>query len=250
MTQAALETVEGRSEIIRVYVWELPVRIAHWLIVFSIAVLSVTGIYIGHPFLTAPGPAGQSFVMGTVRVVHFYAAIVFTLSVLSRVAWMFLGNRYSHWDEFIPVAARRRKGVLPMIKFYLFAVAKPPSFVGHNPLAGLTYSFVFLVYFVMIATGLATYAAHAAVDSPFRVFAFLGPVFGGLQTARWIHHVGMWLLIGFAVHHVYSAVMMSLVEPNATVESMFSGNKYLPREDLAYSGYRFVEQKGVENADA
>ena len=66
-----------------------------------------------------------------------------------------------------------------------------------------------------------------------RWFAWLAPLFGGLQIVRWIHHVVMWLLLGFAVHHVYSGVLMSTIEANATMESIFSGYKFVPREDLA-----------------
>ena len=65
---------------------------------------------------------------------------------------------------------------------------------------------------------------------------------GGAQVARWIHHVVMWLLIGFVVHHVYSAVLMAIVEGNGTVESIVSGYKFVPHEDLVYSGYRFRER--------
>ena len=48
----------------------------------------------------ASGPAGQRFVMSWVKTIHFYTAIVFALSVISRVAWMFLGNTYARWDKF------------------------------------------------------------------------------------------------------------------------------------------------------
>jgi Ni/Fe-hydrogenase 1 B-type cytochrome subunit len=72
----------------------------------------------------------------------------------------------------------------------------------------------------------------------------MSPLVGGLYVARWIHHAVMWLLLGFAVHHVYSAVLMSTVEANATMESIFSGYKFVPREDLEYSGYRFIDRKG------
>ena len=41
----------------------------------------------------------------------------------------------------------------------------------------------------------------------------------------------MWLLLGFVVHHVYSAMLMSQVERTATMESIFSGYKFMPRED-------------------
>lgn len=232
------------SDLVRVYVWEVPVRATHWLIVLSIAVLSVTGFYIGYPFITVSGPAGQRFVMGWMKVIHMWAAWVFMGAVLVRIIWMFTGNKYAHWDKFIPVHRSRVRGLWPTIRFYLFALRKPPGFVGHNPVAGLTYVLVFGLYFLAIATGLVMYGVSADVGSPLRWFGSWAPLFGGLQIARWIHHVVMWLLLGFAVHHVYSSVLTSTVEANGTVESIFSGYKFVPREDLQYSGYRFINRKG------
>ena len=237
-------TLPETSRIVRVYVWEAPVRITHWLIALSIAVLSVTGFYIGWPFITVPGPAGQSFVMGWVKVIHGYTAYVFITAVLMRIIWMFTGNKYAHWDKFIPVHKSRWHGLWPTLRFYLFALRKPPGFVGHNPLAGVTYLAVFALYVLAIGTGLIMRGASADVESPLRWFASIAPLVGGLQIARWIHHAVMWLLLGFAVHHVYSSVLMSTVEANATVESIFSGYKFVPEEDLKYSGYRFINRKG------
>jgi Ni/Fe-hydrogenase 1 B-type cytochrome subunit len=236
--------VRPPSEIVHVYVWEAPVRITHWLIALSIVVLSMTGLYIGYPFINVTGQAGQHFVMGWMKVIHSWASYVFLGAVLARVIWMFTGNKYARWDKFIPVHRSRLHGLWPTIKFYLFALRKPPGFVGHNPLAGAAYVGVFALYFVAIATGLAMRGASAEVGSPLRWFAALAPLMGGLQIARWIHHVVMWLLLGFAVHHVYSSVLMSTVESNATVESIFSGYKFVPREDLEFSGYRFINRKG------
>jgi Ni/Fe-hydrogenase 1 B-type cytochrome subunit len=235
-----------RPELVRVYVWEWPVRITHWLIAASIVVLSVTGFYIGRPFVTVSGPAQAHFVTGTAKVIHFYAAIVFTLSVLSRIVWMFLGNQYARWDKFLPVRKRRRLGLAPTLKFYLFRLRKPPGFVGHNPLAGETYTLVFLLYFLQILTGLTLYSVSASGGSPIHAFQRFVPLFGGLTAARFLHHVVMWLLLGFAVHHVYSAILMSQVEGNATIESIFSGYKFVPEEDMFYSGYRYVERERPE----
>ena len=232
------------SDVVRVYVWQIPVRITHWLIALSIVVLSVTGFYIGNPFITVSGPAGQHFVMGWIKVIHRWTAWVFVGAVLARVIWMFTGNKYAHWDKFIPIHRSRIRGLWPTIKFYLFALRKPPGFVGHNPVAGATYTLVFGLYFLAIATGLMLSGASADVESPLRWFATWAPLVGGLQIARWIHHVVMWLLLGFAVHHVYSSVLMSTIEANATVESIFSGYKFVPREDLEFSGYRFIDRKG------
>ncbi len=46
---------------------------------------------------------------------------------------------------------------------------------GHNPLAGMTYTFVFVIYFIMIGTGLAIYSVSAHAGSPLRWFQFLVP---------------------------------------------------------------------------
>ncbi len=222
-----------------VYVWQWPVRITHWLNAISIWVLSVTGIYIGWPMLIAAGPASNHFLMGWAKAIHFYAAIVFTLSVLSRVVWMFTGNWYARWHRLIPASKERWHAMGRTFRYYMFGMRMPPGFVGHNPLAGLTYAFVFLAFLLQILTGLAMYGASAHVDSPVGVFAGLVPLLGGLQTARWIHHILMWGIWAFFVHHVYSAILMSQVEATGTVESIFSGHKFVPREDIIKPGYRF-----------
>jgi Ni/Fe-hydrogenase 1 B-type cytochrome subunit len=212
-----------------VHVWDRVVRSTHWLIFLSIVVLSVTGIYIGHPFLIVAGRARDHFVMGTMKVVHFYTAIVFTLAVLSRILWMFIGPHPARWDQFIPVAKARRQAFVDTLKYYFWMRPRAPVVSGHNPLAGLAYAGVFLLYLVMIATGFGLYSLNAAYSSPMIYFHFLLAVFGGAQMSRWIHHAVMWLLIAFFVHHLYSAILFSAVEKAGAIESIFSGNKWLPR---------------------
>lgn len=217
----------------RIYVWQGPVRAAHWLIFLSVAVLSVTGFYIGDPFITVPGEARQHFVTGTVKVIHSYAAIVFTLSLLSRLAWMFLGNAYARWDQFIPVTRQRWLGVVDMLLYYLFLTNRRPSGAGHNPLAGLTYIFVYLLLVLQMLTGLGLYGKAAHLGSPLHRLGFLADLFGGPQSTRWLHHGFMWLVLGFFVHHLYSALLFSFEEKMGTIESIFSGYKFARPEDLA-----------------
>jgi Ni/Fe-hydrogenase 1 B-type cytochrome subunit len=215
----------------RIYVWQAPVRAAHWLIFLSVVVLSITGFYIGRPFITVPGEARQHFVTGTVKAIHSYAAIVFTLSLLSRLAWMFLGNAYARWDQLIPRSRERLRGVLDMIKYYLFLVDRRTPGAGHNPLAGLTYVFVYVLLVLQMLIGLGLYGKAAHVGSPLHWFGFLADVFGGPQHARWLHHGFMWLVLGFFVHHVYSALFFSFEEKMGTMESIFSGYKFVRPED-------------------
>ena len=209
----------------RLYVWEVPVRVTHWLIFLSILVLAATGFYIGHPFISVSGPARDHFVMGTVRVVHFYAAIVFTLSVLVRVYWMFAGNAYARLSEFLPMTDERLRNFWQAVRFYSY-LRDPDDYPGHNGLAGASYAGLFLIYFVMIATGLALYIVYASIDSPFQIFSFLISVFGGLQMARLIHHIGMWLLLIFVVVHIYLVLLLTITQKQGIFDSIFSGYKF------------------------
>jgi len=231
---SAAATTRGRDGgRVAVYVWDLPVRLSHWVIVLSLFVLAATGYAIGRPFISVPGEARDHFVTGTVKAVHFYAAIAFALAVLSRFVWMFVGNRWARWQHFVPTTRARRRQLLETLRFYTFLRVEGPGEVGHNPLAGLTYLAVYGLCLVEIATGLALFGASAAWDSPLRVFAPLAPALGGLQNTRWVHHVVMWLLLGFFVHHLASALLMSRIEGNGLMGAIFSGTKFVTREELA-----------------
>lgn len=224
-----------------VYVWEWPVRLSHWLIVLSILVLAVTGIYVGNPFFAPQGEATRHYVMGWIKAVHFAAAMVFTLSVIARVIWMFAGNPYARWRQLIPTSRQRLRGIWETFAFYVFLHRDSPAHVGHNPLAGLIYTVVFLLYFLMIATGLAMASASAHIGTILSGFQFYIPLFGGLQNARFLHHVGMWLILGFAAHHVWSAFLVASVERSGLLDSIFTGYKVL-RHDIADRARKHIEE--------
>lgn len=212
------------EELERVYVWDVIVRVTHWVVALSIVVLAATGIYLGHPFLAA---RDAHFITGWAKVIHFYAAIAFTLAVGARLAWMVLGPRHAGWRNFVPACRRRWRDLRSTLLFYMLIRRSPPVTIGHNPLAGLSYLAVFGMYFVMIASGLALYSVSSY--SFMRAFAFLVPVFHGVQWARWIHHATMWGIIAFAVAHMFFAMLTSRNEKNGELDSIFSGYKFLPK---------------------
>lgn len=233
------------DELVGVYVWQIPVRIAHWLIAGSIVVLSVTGLYQGNPFMTVPGAAGDSFVMGWMKVIHGYTAYIFIMALVMRFIWMFTGNHYSHWDKFIPVHRVRQRGMWPVTSFYLFLRDRPPAYVGHNPVAAGAYTLFYGLCLVMALTGLIM-RGSSTETSIISFFGSWAPLFGGLAMIRWIHHIVMWLLLGFTVHHVYSAVLVAMIEKNGTIDSIISGYKWVPRRDLALGPYRWLNRGKVD----
>lgn len=211
------------------YVWEWPVRITHWINVLCIVVLSVTGYYIGHPFYTATS-TGQ-WLMGWNRFIHAVFAYVFTLSVLSRILWMFLGNRYASWRAFVPWTERNGRRRMGMVfRYYTFLSPKIPRDVGHNALAAATYSLVFLLFLLQILTGFGLYGQFAPGGFWDTALGWFRNLFGN-QDLRLAHHLIMWLLIAFAIHHVYSAWLMDVKERNGTMTSIFGGYKFIELED-------------------
>lgn len=219
------QTTSADDRLVRVYVWDRVVRACHWLGVLAIVVLSVTGLSIGHPYVAVPGEAGQSFVMGTFRAVHYGAAIVFSVLGLVRVYWAFFGTPPARWHSFLPVTPEQVEETKKTFRFYMLLENNYPPVLSHNPLAGMAYLVLFAMFAIMILTGLGIYAASADVGSVFGVFAFIhGWV--GLQTLRWVHHAVMWLILCFAVVHIYSSILSSHVEKNGMLESIFTGFKW------------------------
>jgi Ni/Fe-hydrogenase 1 B-type cytochrome subunit len=207
---------------VTVKVWELPVRITHWVIFLAVVVLSVTGFYIARPFIIVG--SDPRFLMGWMRSIHSLAAWVFIAAIAARLIWSLVGNRWSRWDQFIPVSRDRRTGGGEALKYYLFMRRNPAPEIGHNPLAGLTYFVVYLMFGVQIVTGLAM----KGLENPGGIlYNLTGWVFdiGSIPTARLIHHLIMWLTWGFVVHHVYSAVLVDMEERNGLISSIVTGRK-------------------------
>jgi Ni/Fe-hydrogenase 1 B-type cytochrome subunit len=54
----------------------------------------------------------------------------------------------------------------------------------------------------------------------------------GVQGVRLIHHLLMWAILGFVVHHVYSALLVDHVERNGLMSSIFTGFKFVTRQEV------------------
>jgi len=211
------------------YIWELPVRWCHWINVVSIVTLAVTGLFIGAPFST--GGSTSDFTMGWIRFVHFTAAYTFAVSVLSRLVWSLVGNKYAGWREFFPfLNPKGREKMVRMLRYYMFVDKEVPETVGHNPVATTAYLALFVLYILMILTGFSLYAEHAPGGIMHRM---LGPMYSlfSNQGMRLAHHFSMWMIFGFIINHIYSAWLMDIKERGSEISSMFSGYKFTVKKE-------------------
>jgi Ni/Fe-hydrogenase 1 B-type cytochrome subunit len=211
----------------RVYIWEMPVRLTHWVNVLCIVVLSFTGYYISNPFITVSQREfyGVNF-MGNMRYLHMLFAYIFIASLLLRTYWAFRGNQWASWRALLPITRQGRSYMLESLRYYLFLRRHPPTVLGHNALAGFTYGFIVLLYFVQVFTGFALYAQN---DPSGLLWQLTGWIFYFInnQDLRLMHHMIMWILIAFVIHHVYSAFLVDAEEGNGLMSSIFSGWKFL-----------------------
>jgi len=232
--------VPAASQRVRLYVWQVPVRVTHWLIVGSVAVLTVTGAYIADPFLIPPGGS----VMMNVRFVHMLAAFLFVGCGVARTYWLFAGNRFANWRAFFPTNRTQAKELFHQLGWYLLVRREAPRILGHNQLAAASYLIVFALFGIQTVTGFALVGIHG-IQPWATLFGWVPDVMFGVQGVRLIHHLVMWAILGFIVHHVYSAVLVDHFERNGLMSSIFTGYKFVTRQEVieARDGGMAVEEE-------
>ena len=178
---------------VRVYVWEWPVRFSHWVLVFTIVSLSITGFYMHSPYIVARGR--EAYVMGTMRFIHLVSAFAFMGAVLLRLVWFFLGNRWSHWNQFIPTTRKRFANLIAVGRYYGFMAWSPVRYIGHNPMAGAAYAVVYAMAIVEIVTGLALYSQTLGS----KVLTFFVGWIPRLIDIQWLREIHFLIMFGLAL---------------------------------------------------
>jgi len=212
----------------RVYVWEQPVRIYHWLNALTIMVLIATGFYIANPLaLQSAKEPSQLFVMGWVRMIHFIAAYIFLFNFIFRIYWAFAGNKYANWKQFVPTSGKFFKEMWVVFKKDILMLrGKEHMSVGHNAMAGFIYFFIFLAFLVQTFTGFGLYASMSTSWFP-KLFSWVPAMFGGDIFLRQVHHWTMWFFILFILIHVYLVFYHDYVEGRGEMSSMGGGWKFI-----------------------
>ncbi|MCU0477434.1 MAG: Ni/Fe-hydrogenase, b-type cytochrome subunit [Chloroflexi bacterium] len=238
---AGTEPAHASEERVRLYVWQVPVRLTHWVTAACIVILSVTGGYIADPFLIPPGGS----VMTTIRAIHMAAAFTFLASGVVRTYWLLAGNRWARWSAFIPTSWYQATEVFRQAGFYMFIRKEIPKVLGHNQLAAGAYLVLFFLLLVETVTGFALdglLGSEPGATGFGWLIGLLGP-----QLVRVIHHLSMWLILAIALFHVYSCILVDHIEKNGLLSSIVSGYKFPTREEIVESrdgGPEILERAG------
>jgi Ni/Fe-hydrogenase 1 B-type cytochrome subunit len=212
-----------------VYVWEAPVRLWHWVMMFAMFVLMGTGFLIGVPPPSVGGEATFTFWFGYIRFLHFAAGYIFAIMLVLRIYWALVGNKYAREIFVVPVSlfsARFWKGLVNDVLFYLFLTRDGGRYEGHNPLAAIAMFFMYLLGSLwMILSGFALYGEGSGMASwQFRFFtSWLQPLVGDSQALHTWHRLGMWYLILFSMVHMYMVVRQDVFSKETIISTMLNG---------------------------
>ncbi|WGZ89394.1 MAG: Ni/Fe-hydrogenase, b-type cytochrome subunit [Candidatus Thiocaldithrix dubininis] len=209
-----------------IYVYEMPVRIWHWVNATAIIVLMVTGYLIAKPLPTMPGEASDHFLMGYIRFTHFAAAYIFAIGFLARLYWAWWGNHHARQLFTLPILRKNFwSEALFELRWYLFLEPEPRKYAGHNPLAQMV-MFTVLVFntIFMIVTGFALYSEGEGKGGwADTLFGWVIPMMGQSQDVHTWHHLGMWVMVLFMMTHIYVAIREDIMSRQSLISTMISG---------------------------
>jgi cytochrome b len=178
-------------------IWDLPVRLFHWLVVGLVIVSFITG-QIG----------------GNAMVYHMYSGYSILALVIFRLLWGVFGSTYARFSHFV-------RGPAAFLAYAKTLLRRNPSHTaGHNPVGGAMVVALLLLLLVQAGTGLF------ANDDIF----IEGPLAGwvGKETSdrlTGIHEFNIEILLVLVGLHVAAVLFYWLYKRENLVGPMLTGNK-------------------------
>jgi cytochrome b len=184
----------------RRFVWDLPLRLFHWLFALSIVASWVTA-ELGFDWMQW----------------HFYLGYWMIGLLTFRVIWGFIGPRHARFASFLASP--------PSTWRYLRNLFKGASLYtpGHNPAGGLMVILMLLLVALQVTTGL--FATDDVVWSGPYNPAVSKDLASRLTT---IHHINFNFILAAVVLHLAAITFYGLVKKQNLVLPMLTGHKPAP----------------------
>ena len=183
----------------KIKVWDLPVRICHWLLVIIIAFQFISVKVLDESMLS------------NATQWHFYGGYACLALVIFRILWGILGTYYARFSQFIQS---------PIKTLHYLRGRGEQNYLGHNP-AG-AYSVIALLSLILAqaVSGLFT------TDDIFNDAPYFGMLNDSWQTVvNFIHHNVVYVLLGFIVLHIGAIIFYKVKHKEKLTSAMVTGNK-------------------------
>jgi len=218
-------------------------RLNHWVVAICMVGAVITGLYIGHPYYQSfiSEPAVGKYVMAWNRWIHFIIAIIFDVSSVV-VAYLYFFSRFEKpYKKLIPNGKNISEFISVFVNLITFnRVKKFDS--SHADSFNSVYFFIFhLLLAWMLLTGLQLYVhglesglssigswwpamLHLATDWTVNVTG------GTYMDVRISHHITMYIIIAWAMFHIYYQVWRTIFWQEGDVAIVVGGSKFV-KED-------------------
>ena len=187
----------------RVIVWDLPIRLFHWLLALGVAASLATGL-LGGNLMDWHGRIGL--------------AIVGLLAF--RIVWGVIGSTYARFAEFFPTPRR--------LSAYL---GGRWDGLGHNPLGAIS---------VFALLGLVAWQAGTGLlsNDDIAFEGFLADLVSKDTSDRvtGLHRQGLWFIVGLVTLHVAAVFYYLLAKRQNLIGPMLHGTKAGPSKAAARNG--------------
>ena len=117
----------------------------------------VSGFLIAYPpaILQSEGAQQLGYWFGYLRFIHLVLAVLLMANFLGRIYWLFAGNKFARWNNYIPMTKKQWRGNFDTVKVDVFLLTPKPIYdIGHNSLAATTYVGIFVLMILQSTTGL------------------------------------------------------------------------------------------------
>lgn len=182
-----------------VKVWDLPVRLFHWLLAALIIALVITGQ------------------LGLLTI-HMTLGPVVLVLVLFRLVWGVVGSDTARFGHFV-------RGPGAILAYVAAARAGTARSLGHNPLGALSVLALLALAGLQAATGLFT-SDDVLSEGPLAHLLSAK----GVALVSTLHRVGFPVLLTFVGLHLAAVVFYRLVKHDDLVRAMITGTKRVPRD--------------------
>jgi Ni/Fe-hydrogenase 1 B-type cytochrome subunit len=235
--------------------WGASIRWFHWINLLCVLGLIAVGVAILND--KALGVTNDGKIL--LKTVHVWIGYAFSLNLLWRLVWAFIGDAHARWSAILPGG----DGYMNELRAYIadLKAGRPRQYIGHNPLGRLAVSLLLLLLLTQAVTGLvlagtdlfyppigawiADWVAGTGIDSatlvPYAKEMYDSAAYESMRAFRnpfiTVHYFNFYVLLGFAMVHILAVVITELREGGNLISAMISGRKVLsePPADKAES---------------
>jgi cytochrome b len=204
LSQKKVRYIPGMSEetSVAVRVWDLPVRLFHWILALLFVAQVVTG-KIG----------------GALMTWHAWMGYTILTLVIFRILWGFAGGVHARFASFMA-------GPAATLRFASLLFSRRPSpYIGHNPLGGWSAAAMIALLAAQAIAGLFANDG-LAFDGPFARMVSIDTSNRFARFHDW-NAIALFILAGL---HVAAVLFHWLVKKEDLVGAMFTGVKRVPHE--------------------